>query len=447
VTALLHSMTGADSQEMEVWTTRNAHRRARESRWGRSGDTDPRRSEEQALHVAAGNADVEEVRRLITAGEASPAANGGACDGLRRRCVAHAGAEVNDHSQAHHYFAAPLHFAVRGASAITMPHIARTSDRPRAEAYAEVIAVLLEAKAQVDAADERGHTALHRAASYGDPAIVSQLLAAGADPNQQDRSGWTALRHAQTAGQDDAVAVLQGSKAVDAVEAANAAAKAADVKRLLRAGAAAGVASAWNNNIEALGRQAEVDRWRDAAAQLERIKLDKALAAGTQICVHPHGQGTYVKRKWRIGAKKHRIDFGGEVGVRDMKLKKVKKWTVAQGVVEGAGGRWKDADAQLEFVRADKAPATGTQIHLEPHGQGKYVSRKRWPIGLNRHMVDFGEQKSAKKGRTTTVDVGVQKVKFGTGCGCCCCKKKTKWRVVKRWGVGVITDEPEDGGS
>ena len=99
-------MTGADSQEMEVWTTRNAHRRARESRWGRSGDTDPRRSEEQALHVAAGNADVEEVRRLITAGEASPAANGGACDGLRRRCVAHAGAEVNDHSQAHHFFAA-----------------------------------------------------------------------------------------------------------------------------------------------------------------------------------------------------------------------------------------------------------------------------------------------------------------------------------------------------
>ena len=69
VTALLHTMTGADSQDMEVKTTANAHRRAKESRWGRSGDTDPRRSESEELHAAAGNGDVEEVKRLIAAGQ------------------------------------------------------------------------------------------------------------------------------------------------------------------------------------------------------------------------------------------------------------------------------------------------------------------------------------------------------------------------------------------
>jgi hypothetical protein len=232
-----------------------------------------------------------------------------------------AGLEVDALSQAHHYFGAPIHFAVRGASAITVPHIGTrpaAPGRPSTADHRKVVEVLLDSGGDVDVKDERGHTALMRAASYGDPQLVAQLLAARADPNLADRSGWTALRHATMAGQHDACTVLRGSGGLDAVEETANATKAADVKRLLRAGAAAGVASAWNNNIEKLAQKKELDRWKDAPIQMERAKADEELAPGTRISLHPHGEGTYVAKKrgcCGCGAKKlHMVDFGGTVG-------------------------------------------------------------------------------------------------------------------------------------
>jgi hypothetical protein len=335
--------------------------------------------------------------------------------------------EVDALSQAHHYFGAPIHFAVRGASAITVPHIGTrpaAPGRPSTVNHRKVVEVLLDAGGDVDVTDERGHTALMRAAAYGDPQVVAQLLAAGSNPNLTDRSGWTALRHASMAGQHDACAVLRGSGAVDAVEETASADKAADVKRLLRAGAAAGVASIWNNNIDKLGQKREVDRWKGAPVQMERAKADQELAPGSRISLHPHGEGTYVALKrgcCGCGSKKHMVDFGGEVGVVGMKgFKKRGPWSVSQGVVEESGSRWKDAAAQIERLRKDRACATGTRIHIESHGEGGYVAFKKKLCGGNKHAIDFGG------------DTGIQEVQL---------KKIKNWKVVKKWGVPVVEEQ------
>ena len=52
---------------------------------------------------------------------------------------------------------------------------------------------LIDAGADVNAADNVGDTALMRAAQRGDAEMVKVLLAAGAAPNAQDKRGWTAL--------------------------------------------------------------------------------------------------------------------------------------------------------------------------------------------------------------------------------------------------------------
>ena len=339
-----------------------------------------------------------------------------------------AGLEVDALSQAHHYFGAPIHFAVRGASAITVPHIGTrpaAPGRPSTVNHRKVVEVLLNAGGDVDVKDERGHTALMRAASYGDPQLVAQLLAGRADPNLTDKSGWTALRHATVSGQHDACTVLRGSGGIDAIEETTKATKASDVKRLLRAGAAAGVASSWANNIEKLGQKKEVDRWKDAPVQMELAKADKELAPGTRISLHPHGEGTYIAKKrgcCGCGTKKHIIDFGGDVGIVGMKgFKKRGPWSVSQGVVEESGSRWKDAAAQIERLRKDRACATGTRIYIESHGEGGYVSFKKKICGGNSHALDFGGEK------------GIQEVKL----------KKKKWKVVKKWGIPVVEEQIE----
>lgn len=101
--------------------------------------------------------------------------------------------------------AAPLHFAVRGASNIDTPHVGfqgnNAGPRPVGSNYSTVIAALLEAGANVDILDERGHTPLHRACNFGDTRIVQQLLEAGADTGKVDRNGWPPARHAAMAGQ------------------------------------------------------------------------------------------------------------------------------------------------------------------------------------------------------------------------------------------------------
>ena len=62
-----------------------------------------------------------------------------------------------------------------------------------AGAAIEVVTLLLDAGARIDAVDNRGRTALMTAAELGRAAVVDALLARGADRTIMDKSGKSAL--------------------------------------------------------------------------------------------------------------------------------------------------------------------------------------------------------------------------------------------------------------
>lgn len=59
----------------------------------------------------------------------------------------------------------------------------------RGYADATIVELLIDAKADVNARDKQGSSALHEAADNGDPAVVNLLLRNGADPNAVDGDG------------------------------------------------------------------------------------------------------------------------------------------------------------------------------------------------------------------------------------------------------------------
>ena len=77
------------------------------------------------------------------------------------------------------------------------------------ESKVEVLAVLIEAGADVNQSDHEGRTPLHRVASndygYG---LADRLLAAGCDGNAQDKEGETPLHRATRFGVQWAVELL-----------------------------------------------------------------------------------------------------------------------------------------------------------------------------------------------------------------------------------------------
>lgn len=72
----------------------------------------------------------------------------------------------------------------------------------------QIVRLLLEAGAQVDAVDEDGRSALHLAASEGHLEVMRQLFAAGIDVNRPSTRGATALHNAAWAGRLGAVELL-----------------------------------------------------------------------------------------------------------------------------------------------------------------------------------------------------------------------------------------------
>ena len=72
----------------------------------------------------------------------------------------------------------------------------------------EIVNILLELGADVNAKADRGHAALHGAAQVGDVAIISRLLEKGADKNCQNAVGETPLMTATARGRTDAAEEL-----------------------------------------------------------------------------------------------------------------------------------------------------------------------------------------------------------------------------------------------
>jgi adenosylhomocysteine nucleosidase len=99
-----------------------------------------------------------------------------------------AGADVNGRS-ANDFAVLPIHSAVAGG-------------------HDAVVAVLVDAGADVNATQRHGWTPLHGAAQNGSLASVERLLAAGADPAAANDDGATALSLARAAGHADIVARL-----------------------------------------------------------------------------------------------------------------------------------------------------------------------------------------------------------------------------------------------
>ena len=99
-----------------------------------------------------------------------------------------AGADVNARSE-NSMSVQPLHSATAGG-------------------HDDVVAVLIDAGADVDSRQPQGWTPLHAAAMNGSFRSVDRLLAAGADPAARNDDGTTAIELARAAGHDAIVALL-----------------------------------------------------------------------------------------------------------------------------------------------------------------------------------------------------------------------------------------------
>ena len=75
--------------------------------------------------------------------------------------------------------------------------------------HTEIVRLLLEAAATVDARANDGQTALMRASDYGYADVATYLVRAGADVNAQSNKGITALRLATLKGQSEIIELLQ----------------------------------------------------------------------------------------------------------------------------------------------------------------------------------------------------------------------------------------------
>jgi ankyrin repeat protein len=72
----------------------------------------------------------------------------------------------------------------------------------------DIVKLLLDHKADPNAAGRDGGTALMLAAENNQPEIVKQLIDRGADPNRQDNSGWTAVLKAAYQGNAKCIQIL-----------------------------------------------------------------------------------------------------------------------------------------------------------------------------------------------------------------------------------------------
>ena len=79
---------------------------------------------------------------------------------------------------------------------------------PAGDSYLEVVKLLLEKGAEVDAANWQGRTLLMAAAKEGHPEIAELLLEKGADVNAEDNTGRPALMYATEAGDSKTIGLL-----------------------------------------------------------------------------------------------------------------------------------------------------------------------------------------------------------------------------------------------
>src|SRR5579871_4861159 len=98
------------------------------------------------------------------------------------RLLLEAGADPN--SRMNHRRSGPLHYAADGCPG---------RENWDADKQVETIRRLLEAGAEIDAADKNGATPLHRAVRTRCAAAVKYLLEAGADPKLRNKPGSTAF--------------------------------------------------------------------------------------------------------------------------------------------------------------------------------------------------------------------------------------------------------------
>jgi ankyrin repeat protein len=77
-----------------------------------------------------------------------------------------------------------------------------------AKGHVDIINLLLEHHAYIDAESPNGTTPLMMAAEYGTPAAVKLLLSAGADPTLKNAQGLTALNFATRGERPDAIKML-----------------------------------------------------------------------------------------------------------------------------------------------------------------------------------------------------------------------------------------------
>ncbi len=185
-----------------------------------------------ALMTAARNGSADVVRTLLAAKARVDAKSEGGITALHEavsvgnieviELLLAAGADISARSE---WFGTPLHYAawnadvarclLRHGCPVDAPGNEDCLDMPPLSAAvafgnsSEVIKLLLEARANVNAQDKRGETALMWAAQLGKTNALTLLIPSHADLNRTNSQGWTALMEAKFRKNDEATRLLQ----------------------------------------------------------------------------------------------------------------------------------------------------------------------------------------------------------------------------------------------
>lgn len=287
----------------------------------------------------------------------------------------------------------------------------------------DILRMLGEANATLDARDANGQTALHHAVNEGLTETVKVLIELGADPKTRSVEYGTAAECAERKGHAEIATYLRGLPGVVAEEedAAAQVAAATTIQAVQRRRLASTIVEERVQEklaeVTLLGELEKVHKLLSLTVWRPGAEVDAADDEGqTALCLAAReGHADIVRELLANGADDSIALASGETALDLASAGETDGHHIAAAYLV-LDDRWLDCDDTKELLTAaearrcglrDKAMPTGTRVCVPPHGGGWYERFERWRVGANAHYIHFdGEgvvQVTLKKSTSWTV--------------------------------------------